>query len=218
MAEWLCREGTMSVTISTQALGLQVSTVLQGWGVVCSNPTRPGCSDSARQSPVLREAREDLLSPEAELPSGASDIHAGTQLPRGWCEQGFECSPLMVSWSITGAQVGPPGRPPLPRAPRCSPPSLPRRMPGAGSPTWGSKAEGVGRAEAAAAHPGGQGRVVLTGAGLVLAGRSHQADVGVQLHKEPALQQPHHHLDELRLQVGRPEVRGGARWDRSGPH
>lgn len=134
----------------------------------------PGCSNSARQSPVLREAGEDLLSPEAGLPSGASDVHAGTRLPRGRCEQGFECGPVTVPWSLAGARVRPPSRPPLPRAPRRSPPT--RQTPGAGSPTWGAKAESTGRAEAAAAHPGCQGCIVLAGAGLVLAGRGHQAD------------------------------------------
>lgn len=91
--------------------------------------TGPGCSDSARQSPVLREAGEDLPSPEAELPSGARDIHAGTQLPRGWCEQGFECSPVMVSWSITGARRAsrPPASPEGARVPTPLPPQTDAR-------------------------------------------------------------------------------------------
>lgn len=201
----------MSVTISTQALGLQVSMVLQGWGVVCSNP-RLGQAAPTQQGRAPSSGKQGRTSrpPRQSCPAGQVTSTRGHSCPEGGVSRG---SSAALWWCRGQSQVPKSGLP----AARLSPPCLPRQMPGAGSPTWGAKAEGVGRAEAAAAHPGGQGRVVLTGAGLVLAGRGHQADIRVQLHQEPALQQPHHHLDELRLQAGRPEVRGGARWGRSGP-
>lgn len=88
-------------------------------------------------------------------------------------------------------------------------PHPPDRHPGQGAPTWGTKAEGVGCAEAAAADPGGEGDVVLSRVGLLLTGRGHQAHVGVQLDKESVLQHPHHHLNELGLQESMQEARGG---------
>lgn len=113
----------------------------------------------------------------------------------------FECSPVKVLWSFPEApKLGLLAACLFQGRPRCSPPT--RQMPWAGGPTWGAKAEGVGRAEAAAANPGGEGHVILPGAGLVLTGRGHQANVGVQLDQEPALQHPYHHLDELCLQDG----------------
>lgn len=87
--------------------------------------------------------------------------------------------------------------PPLPGAHL---PPKPDRYPGQRVPTWRAEAEGIGRAEAAATDPGSEGDLVLSWAGLVLAGGGHQASVGVQLDEEPVLQHPHHHLDELGLQ------------------
>lgn len=74
------------------------------------------------------------------------------------------------------------------------------RCPGQRAPTWGAKAEGIRCAEAAAADPGGEGDLVLSLPGLILTGRGHQANIGVQLDEEPVLQHPYHHLNELGLQ------------------
>ena len=109
---------------------------------VWSAPT-PGWARLLRLSkaePRPQGSRGGPPVPQAELPSGASDVHVRTQLPRGRCEQGFECGPVTVPWSLTGAQVGPPSHPPLAGAPRCSPPS--RQMPRGrksylGSQSWG---------------------------------------------------------------------------------
>lgn len=92
--------------------------------------------------------------------------------------------------------------------PKCYP-HPPDRHPGQGAPTWGTKAEGIGCAEAAAADPGGEGDVVFSRVGLLLTGRGHQAHVGVQLDEESVLQHPHHHLNELGLQESTQEARGG---------
>lgn len=88
----------------------------------------------------------------------------------------------------------------------------PQRCPGQGTPTWGAKAEGIGRAEAAPADPGSERDLLLPQAGLVLAGRGHQANVGVQLDQEPVLQHPHHHLNELGLQDRQGELGTGGGW------
>lgn len=106
VAKWLCREGTSHhLHRGAWARLLQLS----------------------KAEPRPQGSRGGPPVPQAELPSGASDIHARTQLPRGRCEQGFECGPVTVPWSLTGAQVGPPSHPPLASVPRCSPPS--RQMP-----------------------------------------------------------------------------------------
>lgn len=66
-------------------------------------------------------------------------------------------------------------------------------------PTRGAEAERAGRAEAAASDAGRRWQLLVFGPGLVLAGRHQEADVGVQLDQQAALQHPHHHLDQVGL-------------------
>lgn len=61
----------------------------------------------------------------------------------------------------SSALVRPPGHCSQEVSPMCSPPT-PERCPGHSGPTWGAKAEGIGRAEAAAANPGSEGDLVLS--------------------------------------------------------
>lgn len=117
----------------------------------------------------------------------------------GWPREGAWVTPSTAHVGILAA------------TPKCPPKCYPHpadRGPGQGAPTWGTKAESVGCAEAAAADPGGEGDIVVSRVGLVLTGRGHQAHVGVQLDQEPVLQHPHHHLNELRLQGRQQEAQG----------
>lgn len=63
--------------------------------------------------------------------------------------------------------------------------------------TRGTKAESAGGAQTAASDT--DWMVFVPRAGLILAGWHHQADVGVQLDQQAALEHPHHHLDQLSL-------------------
>lgn len=65
--------------------------------------------------------------------------------------------------------------------------------------TRGAEAESAGRAQTAASDAGRRRRLLVSRSGLVLAGRHQQADVGVQLDQQTALEHPHHHLDQLGL-------------------
>lgn len=73
-------------------------------------------------------------------------------------------------------------------------------------PTGGAEAEGAGRAQAAASDAARRRRLFVSRPGLVLGGRHQQADVGVQLDQQAALQHPHHHLDQLGLVRGHGEA------------